>query len=325
LPSFAKPGRIAKLGSASHRAGFVALLGRPNAGKSTLINRLAGQKLAIVSPKPQTTRGRVLCILNQPDYQMALMDTPGLHEPTRALGRALMQTAGAAARSVDVLALLTDATLDPGKVEEEGRALLGLLHADRRPLALLVNKSDLVSRQLILPLIDRWQQLHDFRLIYPLSALTGENVDGLPAALAALLPEGPSLFPAEMTTDQTERTLSAELIREQVYRQTRQEIPYSVAVEIEEFDESQRSESRPLVRISALLFVERESQKGILIGKKAALLKAIGTAARREIESLLGARVFLGLVVRVEDHWSESPRALRRFGYGASDDGSAGS
>jgi GTPase len=260
----------------------------------------------------------VLCILTQPDYQMAVMDTPGLHEPTRALGRALMQSAGAAARAVDVQALLTEATLPPGKVEEEGRALLALVHPDRRPLALLINKSDLVSRQVILPLIERWRQVREFELIYPFSALTGENVEALPAALAALLPEGPPLFPADVTTDQTERALCAELIREQVYRQTRQEIPYSVAVEIEEFDETER----PKVRISAVLFVERESQKGILIGKKAALLKAIGTAARRESESLLGARVFLGLVVRVEKHWSESPRALRRFGYGASfDDG----
>jgi GTP-binding protein Era len=235
-----------------------------------------------------------------------------------------MQSAGAAARSVDVQALLTEATLGPQRVEEEGRALLDLAHADERPVALLINKSDLVSRQAILPLIDRWRQLREFELIYPFSALTGENVEGLPAALAALLPVGPPLFPAEVTTDQTERVLCAELIREQIYRQTRQEIPYSVAIEIEEFDETQRTEPRPKVRISALLFVERESQKGILIGKKAALLKAIGTAARREIESLLGAKVFLALVVRVEDHWSESPRALRRFGYGASDGGPAG-
>jgi GTP-binding protein Era len=192
-------------------------------------------------------------------------------------------------------------------------------------VALLINKSDLVGRQRILPLIDRWRGLHDFQLVYPFSALTGENVEGLPAALAALLPEGPPLFPAEVTTDQTERSLCGELIREQVYRRTRQEIPYSVAVEIEEFDETQREGPRPRVRISAVLFVERESQKGILIGKKATLLKAIGTAARHEIESLLGARVFLELVVRVEEHWSESPRALRRFGYGASDDGAAGS
>jgi GTP-binding protein Era len=285
---------------------------------------LAGQKLAIVSRKPQTTRGRVLCILNRPNYQLALMDTPGLHQPTHALGRALMHSAAAAARSVDVLALLTEATLGLQKVEEEGRALLSLVDAARRPTALLINKVDLVARDSLLPLIERWRQVRDFELVYPFSALTGENVDGLPQALAQLLPEGPPLFPPDVTTDQTERTLCAELIREQVYRQTRQEIPYSVAVEIEEFDEAARNESRPKVRISALLFVERESQKGILIGKKASLLKAIGTAARREIEKVLGARVYLELVVRVEEHWSESPRALRRFGYGTADDGDAG-
>jgi GTPase len=298
------------------------LLGRPNAGKSTLINRLVGQKLAIVSPKPQTTRTRVLGILGGPTYQMAIVDTPGLHEPKRPLGRALVSVARAAARSADVVAVLSEATLPPNKVEEEGRALLQLAEAGGRPLALLINKVDLVPRLTLLPLIERWRQLQDFALIWPFSALNGDNVEGLSKALSELLPEGPPLFPSDVTTDQTERVLCAELIREQVYRQTRQEIPYSVAVEIEEFDETQRSEQPPKVRITALLFVERESQKGILIGKKAAQLKAIGTAARHEIESLLDARVFLSLTVRVEERWSESPRALRRFGYG--DDGSSG-
>ncbi len=298
------------------------MLGRPNAGKSTLINRLVGQKLAIVSPKPQTTRTRVLGILSGPTYQMAIVDTPGLHEPKRPLGRALVGVARAAARSADVVAVLSEATLPPNKVEEEGRALLELAEAAGRPLALLINKVDLVPRPTLLPLIERWRQLQDFALVWPFSALKGDNVEGLSTALSQLLPEGPPLFPSDVTTDQTERVLCAELIREQVYRQTRQEIPYSVAVEIEEFDETQRSEQPPKVRITALLFVERESQKGILIGKKAAQLKAIGTAARHEIESLLEARVFLSLTVRVEERWSESPRALRRFGYG--DDGSSG-
>ena len=298
------------------------MLGRPNAGKSTLINRLVGQKLAIVSPKPQTTRTRVLGILGGPSYQMAIVDTPGLHEPKRPLGRALVSVARAAARSADVVAVLTEATLPPNKVEEEGRALLEQAHTGGRPVALLINKVDLVPRPTLLPLIERWRQLQDFSLIWPFSALNGDNVEGLSTALSELLPEGPPLFPSDVTTDQTERVLCAELIREQVYRQTRQEIPYSVAVEIEEFDETQRSEQPPKVRITALLFVERESQKGILIGKKAAQLKAIGTAARHEIESLLEARVFLSLTVRVEERWSESPRALRRFGYG--EDGGSG-
>jgi GTP-binding protein Era len=312
------------LDSPPHRAGFVALLGRPNAGKSTLVNRLVGQKLAIVSPKPQTTRTRVLGIVSGPTYQMAIVDTPGLHEPNRPLGRALVKVAKAAARSADVVGLLTEATLQPGGVEREGRELLDLAHAGGCPVALLVNKTDLVARLTLLPLIERWSHLRDFALVWPFSALTGENLEGLPAALSQLLPVGPPLFPEDVTTDQTERALCAELVREQVYRQTRQEIPYSVAVEIEEFDETKRSERPAKVRISALLFVERESQKGILIGKNAAQLKAIGTAARHEIEALLGARVFLSLTVRVEERWSESPRALRRFGYGPSDDGASG-
>jgi GTP-binding protein Era len=182
--------------------------------------------------------------------------------------------------------------------------------------ALIVNKVDLVARPMLLPFIDAWRRDWTFDLVYPVSALKGENVEGLPAALAELVPEGPPLFPPETWTDQEERTLAAELVREQVLAQTSQEIPYSVAVEIEEFDESRRAGPRPLVRILASLHVERSSQKGILIGSGGARLKAIGTSARKEIERLLGCKVFLGLNVRVEDRWTESGNATRRFGYG---------
>lgn len=307
----------------SHRAGFVALVGRPSAGKSTLLNRLLGQKIAIVSPKPQTTRGRILGITTTPEYQLALVDTPGLHTRSRGLSAALNEAAEQAARDVDLVAVVVDAAhaLREGSgASEEGstQALVErLAHAAHdKPMALILNKADLVDKPMLLPLIERLNTLRPFAMIYPVSALTGDNIEGLLPALAALLPEGPSLFPEDQLTDQTERSLATELIREQVYRLTQAEIPYSVAVEIEEFDESLRASNKPLVRISAVLFVARESQKGILIGKRAEKLKAIGTAARREIEKLLDTKVFLGLTVRLEAEWTESQAALRRFGYG---------
>ena len=307
---------------APHRAGFVALVGRPSAGKSTLLNRLLGQKIAIVSPKPQTTRGRILGIAKGEGYQLALVDTPGLHQKLRGLSAALNEAAEAAAKEVDAVALVVDgaraARLARSNEDPVDHELLErIVHlAHGKPLALLINKADLVDKERLLPSIQAWSEAQSFAVIYPLSALKGDNLEGLPKALVELLPEGPDLFPEDHLTDQTERTLVAELIREQVYRLTRDEIPYSVAVEVEEFDESLRDKKKPLVRISAVLFVARESQKGILIGKRAEMLKTIGTSARKEIEKLLGAKVFLGLTVRVESEWTESPQALRRFGYG---------
>ena len=302
-----------------HRAGFVALVGRPSAGKSTLLNRLIGQKVAIVSPKPQTTRGRILGIARGEGYQLALVDTPGLHPRVRGLSGALNEAAEAAAREVDAVALVVDGARAVRTREDpvDRELLERLAHlAAGKPVALLLNKVDLIERPKLLPVIQAWSAARELALVYPLSALTGDNLPGLPRALADLLPEGPDLFPAEQFTDQTERGLVAELSREQVYRLTRDEIPYSVAVEVEEFDESLREKAKPLVRLSAVLFVARESQKGILIGKRAEMLKAIGTAARKEIEKLLGTKVFLGLTVRVESEWTESAQALRRFGYG---------
>lgn len=313
--------------SGPHRAGFVALVGRPSTGKSTLLNRLLGQKIAIVSPKPQSTRGRILGISTTANHQLALLDTPGLHTRERGLSGALNDSAEQAARDVDVIALVVDAAARDD-AEEESKALLRRLGpaAAGRPMALIFNKVDLIDKARLLPLIQSWMALRSFDLVYPLSALTGDNVEGLPTALAALLPEGPRLYPDDVLTDQTERSLAAELIREQVYRLTHAEIPYSVAVEVEQFDESLRETARPRVHIDAVLFVARESQKGILIGKGAEKLKSIGTSARREIEKLLGAQVYLGLTVRVEADWTESPAALRRFGYGpgGGKDGSGG-
>ncbi len=304
-------------GGPPHRAGFVALVGEPNVGKSTLLNRLIGAKVAIVSPKPQTTRNRILGVVTGEGHQLALLDTPGIHSPRQGpLNRSLVEAALGAVGEVDLVALVVEATRPPeaGEGSENGR-LLAVARRSGKRTALVVNKVDEVAKPKLLPLLEAWSQLHPFDLVYPLSALKGDNVEGLVPALAELLPEGPPLFPPDVLTDQAERMLAAELVREQVFRQTAQEIPYSVAVEVEEFDESRREGARPLVRILATLHVERLSQKGILIGKGGARLKSIGTKARAEIERMLGCKVFLGLNVRVEEGWSQSERALRRFGY----------
>ncbi len=307
----------------AHRSGFVALAGAPNAGKSTLLNRLLGQKVAAVSPRPQTTRNRILGVLTGEGFQIALLDTPGIHRPRPGLARAMVETALGALREGDVAALVVDATRRG--VEEEDEALSAVLAARGRKRALLLNKIDRARRPALLPLIDAFRARGHFDLVYPLSALTGENAEGLAPALAALLPEGPELFPPETLTDQDERKIVAELIREQVFRQTGEEIPYGVAVEIEQFDEGRREGPRPLVRIQATLHAVRTSHKGILIGKGGQKLKAIGTAARREIERLLGCPVFLGLNVRVEEGWTVSDAAIRRFGYAGAGRGGRGS
>ncbi len=302
-----------------HRAGFVALVGEPNVGKSTLLNRLLGQKVAAVSPKPQTTRNRILGVLTGRGYQLALLDTPGIHRARPGLNQAMVEAAFNTLREVDVVALVVDAGHRPGlgNAEPGIARVISELRESKRPSALVINKVDNVSKPELLPYIQTWTQDHPFDLVYPVSALKGDNVEGLPEALAALLPEGPALFPPDVVTDQAERLIAAELVREQVFRQTSQEVPYGVAVEIDEFDESRRSGNRPLVRILATLHVERQSQKGILIGKGGAKLKAIGSSARREIEVLLGCQIFLGLNVRVEENWTTSERAVQRFGYGS--------
>jgi GTP-binding protein Era len=294
------------------------LVGEPNVGKSTLLNRLLGQKIAAVSPKPQTTRNRILGVLTGPSYQLALLDTPGIHRARPGLNQAMVEAAFTTLREVDLVALVVDAGHRPGLANAEAgiARVISELKQSKRPSALIINKVDNVSKPVLLPYIQTWAAEYPFDLIYPLSALKGDNVEGLPAAIAALLPEGPALFPPDVVTDQAERLIVAELVREQVFRQTSEEVPYGVAVEIEEFDESRRGGSRPLVRILSTLHVERQSQKGILIGKGGSKLKAIGSSARREIETLLGCQVFLGLNVRVEENWTTSEQAVRRFGYG---------
>jgi GTP-binding protein Era len=299
---------------APHRAGFAALVGRPNVGKSTLLNRLLGQKLAIVSPKPQTTRGRILGIVTRPDAQIALLDTPGLHTAKGGLNARMVQMALQTLQDADVALFLIEA--GPPAIDAATRRALDQVKAAGKPTLLVINKIDELPRRQLLPLIDRWKDLHAWTEVYPLSALKGENVPGLLDAVVSHLPEAPPMFPPEQWTDVEERELCGELIREQILRQTSQEVPYSAAVLVEEFDESERSVGpRGLVRITATVLVERDSQKAIVIGKGGSRLKEIGTLARREMERLLGAKVFLQMHVRVEPGWTQTGRGLRRAGY----------
>jgi GTPase len=298
----------------SHRAGFVAIVGRPNVGKSTLLNRLMGQKLAIVSPKPQTTRGRILGVITRPDAQIAFLDTPGLHTAKGGLNHRMVQQALQGLADADIALFLIEA--GSPAIDAATRKALEQVKAAGKPTLLVINKIDKLPRSRLLPLIERWKDLHSWTDIFPLSALKGENVDRFLEALIERLPEGPALFPPEQWTDMQERELSAELIREQLLRQTGQEVPYSAAVVVEQFDESRRAEGpRGLVRMSATIVVERDSQKGIVIGKGGARLKQIGTEARLEIERLLGAKVYLELFVRVEPGWTRTAKGLQRAGY----------
>jgi GTP-binding protein Era len=300
------------------RAGFVAILGRPNVGKSTLLNRLLGEHVAIVTARPQTTRTRILGVVNGEGYQLALFDTPGLHRAKGTLNKRMVNTALGTLSEVDVALVLVEAGTGPGGRVEVGETALwiaGEVKRSGKPAVLGINKMDRAPRETLLPVIEAYRTLHDWADVIPFSALTGENVDRLTEALAGHLPpsEAP-LFPPDVMTDQAERIIAAEYVREQVMELTRDELPYAAAVEIEEFDESERRGDGGLVRIGALIWVERNSQKGIIIGKGGAMLKRIGTRAREKMERLLGAKVFLRLRVKVEERWSERVEALRRLG-----------
>jgi GTP-binding protein Era len=294
------------------KAGFVAIVGRPNVGKSTLLNRLLGEKIAIVSPRPQTTRTRILGVWNGPDIQLALFDTPGLHRAQGELNRRMVDVGLSTLSEVDVALLLVESGTGPQGRVEVGEATAWIIREVARsgkPAVLGISKMDRAPRESLLPVIAAYKDLHAWTEVVPFSALTGENVDDLVRTLARLVPESEQpLFPPDVLTDQAERQIAAEYVREQVMLKTREEIPYAAGVGVEEFDESERETGqRGLVRISATVFVERESQKGIVIGKRGAMLKEIGTAARAGLERLLGCKVYLQLHVRVDKRWSERP------------------
>ena len=288
------------------RSGFVCIVGRPNAGKSTLLNALAGEKLAIVSPKPQTTRTRVLGVIHVPKRkgssgaQVVLIDTPGVHRPDSSLGRKMMGDVREALTGCDLVLVITDATRksDPGD-----QYLLRLVKESKTPAFLLVNKIDLLhgEKRKMLPLIEQFAKLHDFREIIPISARKREGLDTLLEKLIAAMPNGPKYFPEDQVTDQPVRFMAVELIREQILLETTEEVPHSTAVAIEQYEEGAK-----LTRIAAVIYCEREGQKRILIGKQGQMLKKIGTAARQGIEKMLGTKVFLELFVKVRPNWRES-------------------
>ena len=287
------------------KSGFVGIVGRPNAGKSTLVNTLVGRKVAIVSPKPQTTRNRIQGILNRDDAQIVLVDTPGIHKPGSALNRMMMDELQHALEGLDILSLIVDASADFGPGD---RFSLEWVKRFRGPVFLLLNKVDRVKKPALLPLIDRYRREFDFAEIFPISALTGEGCFDLTNAWLTHLPEAPPYFPADQFTDQPERFLAAELIREKAILATREEVPHAVAVLVDSFDEEPK-----LIRIRATIYVEREGQKGILIGKQGATIKNIGTQARKEMEEILGVKIFLETFVRVQPRWRENPGLVRQF------------
>jgi GTPase len=287
-------------------SGFVCILGRPNAGKSTLLNALVGEKVAIISPKPQTTRNRILGILHvpkkmgRPGGQVVLIDTPGVHRPDTSLGRKMMAEVKEALNGCQLVLLIVDVTRKSAQADD---FVLTMAKKSRTPVFLLLNKIDLLrgTKDKLLPIIDEYRKLHDFREIIPLSARKREGLDVLLEKVIRFLPKGPRYFPEDQITDQPVRFMVAEIIREQILLETSEEVPYATTVVIEQFEENAK-----LVRIAAAIFCERDGQKGILVGKGGQMLKKIGTAARLQIEEMLSKRVFLELFVKVRDNWRDA-------------------
>lgn len=290
------------------KSGFIAILGRPNVGKSTFFNAIIGDKISIVANKPQTTRNRITGIKNFPDAQLIFLDTPGMHNPKTPLNRAMVQAARDTIGDADALLMMVEANANIGPHDI---FLIEALASVKAPVFLAINKIDRVEKPSLLPLIDQYSKLYNFSGIFPISALKGTGHDDLLSCLKEALPEGPQLFPDDIATDATERFIAGEFIREQIMLLTQQEIPYASAVTIDAFKED---EEKNLIRISATISVEKESQKAIMIGKKGAMLKKIGTQARLSMENLFGAKVFLELFVRVKKDWTSSDRMLREFG-----------
>ncbi|WHZ15514.1 MAG: GTP-binding protein Era [Nitrospira sp.] len=291
--------------------GSVAIIGRSNVGKSTLLNRLLNEKIAIVSDKPQTTRTRILGVAHMEGAQIVFLDTPGLHEPHHLLNRRMVRTTLETFDDADVLYVVVEATSQPGPgdlavIEHVKQAVA----KQARPVVLVINKVDLVNKARLLPLMEQYLRIFPWTEMVPLSAETGDNVDRLLAVTPSLLAEGEATYNEDVVTDQSMRTLAAELIREKILQQTYEEVPHSVAVEIEQFQETKK-----MTKIAAVVLVEKESQKGILIGKQGERLKIVGTAARQDMERLFGMKVFLQLWVKVRESWREDEQTLAELGY----------
>ncbi|MFP3867008.1 MAG: GTPase Era [Desulfobacteraceae bacterium] len=290
------------------KCGYVALIGAPNVGKSTLLNRLVAEKVAITSPRPQTTRHRLCAVVHRPEAQLLFLDSPGIIDARGALNKTLVRAALNALAEADVVVWL----VTPQEAEAQTRIISSHLARSGKPIVIAINKIDTIPKADLLPLIVDYHQLFPAAAVLPIAALYGDGLPALLEEIMALLPHAPPLYPSEQLTDRSERFLAAELIRERVFHHTVQEIPYAVAVQIDEFDERQRPQ---LVRIRAIIYVERASQKGIVIGKHGRRLKTIGQEARADIEALLQCQVYLELWVKVWKNWRKDPQALRQLGY----------
>jgi GTPase len=300
------------------KAGFVSLIGRPNAGKSTLLNRLVGTKLAIVSDKPQTTRTRILGVRNYPDAQVVFLDTPGIHRPLHRMNRRMVDTAVETIREVDVLGLVMDASERHGKGDQY---VVDLAKSATAPVFLILNKIDLIRKSRLLPVIDEYSRMAQFAEIVPVSAATGDNVDRLERVIIDRLPDGERLYPEDFLTDQPERFFAAEIVREKLLQFTHAEIPFSSAVIVDRFEEVPEGTdaTKAVLGLYCSIVVDRESQKPIVIGRGGDMIKRIGTAAREELERFFGTRVFLDLHVRVKSLWREDERILGEIGMSGRD------
>ncbi|MFZ5626340.1 MAG: GTPase Era [Bacillota bacterium] len=291
------------------RSGFVAIVGRPNVGKSTLMNSVVGEKVAIMSDKPQTTRNKIRCIYTTDSAQVIFVDTPGIHKPKHRLGEVLNQAALSTLKEVDAILFVVEAAAQPGPGD---KFIIEHLAKVNTPVVLVVNKIDqLPDKQAVLPIIEAYRDLLPFAEIVPVSALYRDNLDRLVEVLINYLPEGPMYYPPDMVTDHPERFIVAEIIREKILHLTRDEVPHSVAVEVEEMKER----SSNLVYVRANIYVERESQKGIIVGHQGRMLKQVGQLARQDLENLLGSKLYLDLWVKVKKDWRNREQILRQFGY----------
>ncbi|MEG0450026.1 MAG: GTPase Era [Lysinibacillus sp.] len=292
------------------KSGFISIIGRPNVGKSTFLNRVIGQKIAIMSDKPQTTRNKVQGVLTTDDSQMIFIDTPGIHKPKHKLGDFMLKVSKNTLREVDAIMFMVNAEQKLGKGDE---FILEMLEGNTTPVFLIINKIDQVHPEQLMGIIESYKDRYDFAEIVPISALEGNNVDNLLAVLTKYLPEGPQYYPADQVTDHPERFIISELIREKVLHLTREEIPHSIAVVIDKIRRDEENEDK--VRVAATIIVERDSQKGIVIGKQGSLLKEVGIRARKDIEMLLGSKVYLELWVKVQKDWRNKSTHLRDFGF----------
>jgi len=294
---------------ADFKSGYVSILGAPNAGKSTLLNRMLGEKISITSKKPQTTRNRILGVLHRSKSQMVFFDTPGVFQAKDKLNVRIVDAAFAALGDADLVLVVVDVSQPDPNAE---RYLVKKLKSQNRPVILALNKIDLIKKSDMLEIIEKWSTEHGFKVVVPISARHGTQVDDLIATMEKILPAGPPFFPEDTLTDLSERFIVAELVREQVFRMTGEEIPYATAVTVDTFKEKKQGR---LISIEATIHLERSSQKGIVIGKNGAKLKQIGTRSREQIEQLLGTKVFLKLFVRIQKNWRKDTKAIRRFGY----------